>query len=782
MTTSPLAGPLKVASALIVVYSASVGFLPLFAGPTYEAALAAGAAYPVIIAVVVARSVVRLGPLPSVALRIGATVGAGSALAGLAVFCLHGARVGFCDPLTGIAHFLLAPGAGAVLAGVWGGAVGVLARELTRRPSAAFAAVIATVLAISAPLGGIGLSVFRFYTSPMIFAFDPFFGYFSGTLYDTVISAASRLATYRAGSAATLLGAFALSDTFVRDADGALRWQPWGRPVSTVLGAGCAFASLLVTLEGPALGHFQTTTTISQALGQRVLSERCTVLYGAGIRAQAASVLARECNAHLTELERTFEIPASGDVTVFLFRDAEQKGWLMGASHTYIAKPWRREVYLQHQAYPHPVLAHELAHVVAGSFGVGPFLVAGPLGGWLPDPGRIEGIAVAAAPPQDAELTSLEWSAAMRRLNLLPPLASVFRLSFLGINSSSSYTVAGAFVGWIKDEYGAAALRRWYGGESLEAVTGLSWTELERGFGARLDATTVSDAALAVARARFDRPAVFGRRCPHDVDRLLGEAALELGSFRPIHAQGLFDQALSMDPSNFGARISREDCALVAGEPEAARKGLAALSADRTLLAAQRAVIEERLGDMELRAGNAQAAQRHFRAAAEHVVSEDQQRLLAVKEYAATSPYRDALTALLAPDPVSGADWGAASAALARWSAEEPKDGLPEYLLGKNQFNQGHWRLAAEHLDRALGRHLPTLSLEREAVRTRVLCACALGDANTAVTLSQRYEALAQAGSRGPAVSTARRAEFARTVKRCVPSAVSTPDPAVEKP
>src|SRR5690606_16809945 len=139
---------------------------------------------------------------------------------------------------------------------------------------------------------------------------------------------------------------------------------------------------------------------------------------------------------------------------------------------TYIAKPWRREVYLQPAGFPHPVLGHELAHVVAGSFGAGPFRVAGPLGGWIPDPGRIEGVAVAAAPRDDGDVALEEWAAAMRQVKLLPPLGRVFRLSFLGESSARAYTVAGAFMAWLREQQGAEVVRRWYGGESLLDLTG----------------------------------------------------------------------------------------------------------------------------------------------------------------------------------------------------------------------------------------------------------------------------------------------------------------------
>ncbi len=58
----------------------------------------------------------------------------------------------------------------------------------------------------------------------------------------------------------------------------------------------------------------------------------------------------------------------------------------MGAADTFIAKPWRREVYVQAGGYPHPVLGHEVMHVIAGAFARGPFRIAGGAGGLLPDP------------------------------------------------------------------------------------------------------------------------------------------------------------------------------------------------------------------------------------------------------------------------------------------------------------------------------------------------------------------------------------------------------------
>src|SRR5690606_19571073 len=121
-----------------------------------------------------------------------------------------------------------------------------------------------------------------------------------------------------------------------------------------------------------------------------------------------AELVGRDCDAHVRALERWFDAAYPHRIVAFVFESEAQKGRLMGAASTYIAKPWRREIYIQMGRYPHPVLGHELAHVVAGEFGEGPFAVAGALGGLLPDPGRIEGVATAAAPRENDSLTLAE--------------------------------------------------------------------------------------------------------------------------------------------------------------------------------------------------------------------------------------------------------------------------------------------------------------------------------------------------------------------------------------
>ncbi len=741
-----------------------LGFLPLFGGPGYESALGLGLLLPLPVACACAleawplkaRGQPEAAPRSALGTLLGAQRFALLLLAAqLVLLLLHGARAGFCDAREGLLSFLLGPAAGVLLAATWGAWVGLVAVHLGRGRG------LALGLAALGPLGGVLLSLWRFWSSPMIFAFDPFVGFFAGTLYDTVIDAVPRLLTYRLGSLCSLVFAFCLAALLRRSASGRLRWAPARRIACLPLGVLALGGSVGVYLWGPELGHYQNVRSLRAQLGQSWASARCDVLYPSGLSLERAQLLGRECDAHVAAHEAYFAGVFSGRVTVYVFASAEQKGALMGASHTYIAKPWRREVYLQNDNYPHPVLGHELAHVVAGSFARGPFAIAGPLAGWIPDPGRIEGFAVAASVPGlESEYNLFEWTRALLDLKLLPSLDRVFRLSFLGQNSSTAYTVAGAVVAWLHEEYGPAPLRAWYGGASLEQAFGKSLGELDAGFRARLAQVELAPWVLDLARARFDRPAIFGRRCPHEVDELLAEGNAALERFDVGAAGAAYLRTLRLDPQNFGARVGLAVCEQRRGEPVAADARYAELGADGALTRVQRSLVAERRGDVALLQGELEQAEQHYAEAARDALDEARNRTLAVKSYAARSDGRAAITQLLIGDPERGSDLMESSAALGEWSARDPALGLADYLLGKNLYGRFRWREASAHLERALERQLPLAGVRLEALRVGVLAACALG--NTELASARLREYLSES-----AVGEVRRQAMTRFAAQC---------------
>ena len=720
------APPQRIATIVVALLVGGAGFLPLFGGPGYEHALACGLVLPTAAAITTAVEVARfrtnMSPLACVSR--GLLTGIWLAVVGFATAILHGLRVGFCDLPGGALGFVMTAGAGAAMGGAWGAIAGEIAgRGVKKR-------LWATLLGLAAPLLGIVISVLRFYASPMIFAFDPFFGYFSGTLYDTVIDPGAALVTYRVGSLASLVALVFIASIVTRNARGVLRVAPLGydppRMARMLLGLVGLAVSLGITIGGASLGHWQTSSTIARDLGGHAEGARCDVVYPDGMRKDQVALLVRDCEENLRSVEALLGVRGPDRVTAFFFRDAGDKKRLMGAADTYIAKPWRHEVYVQVQSYPHPVLGHELAHVVAGSFGSGPFRIAAAHG-FVPNPGLIEGIAVAASPDDD-ELTDLQWARAMMELDILPPMARIFSLGFLGESSAKSYTLAGAFVRWVLGRNGAEVVRKWYGGEDLATLTGRSWEALDGEFRVALSKEELLPETLAYAKAKFDRPSVFGRRCPHVVDGIRREADHCRDALQIDRALVLYEEVMKRDPHDNAARFGEALAQARYGDAAAGRSALEAMAADQAMPRTWRDRSAETIADLDLLEGHGEEARARYEALAILQLDEDIGRTLEVKAYAATSKGRGAIASLLIGAPGRPVDATEATARLGAW-AEGTHDSVADYVLGKNLAQREWWNEAAAHLDRALDTGTePTARIARELLRQRAISACALSD------------------------------------------------------
>jgi tetratricopeptide (TPR) repeat protein len=746
---------------LSVLVLGALGFLPQLGGPGYDAALVSGAILPSIAAVAAALEMSRTRPRPSDAVARGASIGVVLALAGFLVVLLHGARVGFCDPGEGLWIYVLGPGFGAALGGVWGGLMGLVAARLATHRSRGVERAVAVALAVAGPLAGIGVSFYRFLSSPMVFAFDPFFGVFAGPLYDTVVNVVDRLLTYRQGTLATLLAVTLGAALFERATELGFRGAALERPGTALLAVVTAVLSIVHAASGPHFGHWSTAASIEEALGGHYAGKRCDVVHARALARRDVALFTRDCDGAVTQVEAYFGARGPEHVRVYLFANEGEKGWLMGASHTYIAKPWRREVYVQQAPYPHPVIAHELAHVIAGSFASGPFRVAGPLGGLWPDPGRIEGFAMAAAPDETDELTALEWAASMLDLGILPPLSSVFQLDFLSLSASKAYTVAGAFVSFLRERYGVAALRRWYAGAPLRDIAGGRELDgLDHDFREALKALHVTSRARATAQARFERPAFFARHCPRIVDRTLGDAGARLGSGDVNGAETAYREALALEPTSFDARFGLAACERQRDNARAAVEKFLALTQSPDFMQLQSARALETAADIELAEEHLEPARALYTRALELTFDEDRRRTLEVKQAATSGRGRTAVVTLLIGSAEQPPSWDAAAPLIQAWADSDATTDVPSYLIGRNLLNTGRYRAATAYLDQSLALAATLPSVRREALRLRVIGACALNEDPAKLGLVERFTHDAD-------LAPARRAGLSRLVERC---------------
>lgn len=718
--------PVGVAAAGAALFSGAVGFAPLFGGPGYEHALACGLVLPTLAAVAVAFDGLarRDRSLLDLVVR-AAGVGLLVALVAHAVALLHALRTHACDVPSGVALWWCGPGVGTVLGATWGVVAGEAARlrEAPRRAAVAFAAL--------APLSSVAVSIVRFYRTPAVFAYDPFVGYFSGTLYDTVIDHGGALYTYRLGSLFSLSAVWLAASVLERSPSGSppiARVALGGRALLR-LGAAALVgaASVGLALSAGSLGHTATRATLEAALGQVAYGRRCDVFVPKSVDAAAAALLARDCDEQLGEVDRFFGTQTDGRVTAFFFDSAESKKALMGAAQTYIAKPWRREVYLQVAPYPHPVLGHELAHVVAGTFARGPFRVAGSLGGLWPNPGLIEGAAVAASPPLD-DMTPELWARSMLDLELLPPTSDLFSMGFLGGASARSYTAAGAFVGWVRQQKGPEVLRKWYGGVPLEDLFGAPWPTIETSYAEYLRKLRVVPEAKAYAEARFRAKGVFGRRCPHEVDALRAEADACAEGRRAAEAIRLYDVVLRLDGGEHHSALARARVERMLGDRAKGREALEAMSANEDLPRPVRDRADEALGDAAWLEGDLSTAQQRFERVAGRAFDEDLGRTAAVKAEAVKSPdAAAAVRALLLGDGEHGPSPFIGAGELGLWQGKS-ESSLGLYLLGRSFVNQGRYARGGELLARALELEIVDARVAREALRLRAVAACVSGD------------------------------------------------------
>jgi hypothetical protein len=702
----------------------------LLRGPGYELALVFGLVGPFVASLWVALGRSRAPVFGSLAR--GAWVSA----AVLLVAFLGGLQSPACERGQAYALMLLGPTLGTVLA-----ALCTEAALFARLRSAKLQRIPRALIGLLMPLAPICIGLYGIYASPAVFAYSEFVGYFAGPLYDRVEYRFETLLSYRAGSILLGVGLSLL-----------LRKQ------AVRLGILCLGGYFLVRSLGDQLGHETSAESLSRALSGQVRFNGCLVTYAEEKTSRAeAELIARECSVHLGELAEYFEVEPEREVLVRLFGSVEEKARWTGAGRTYVAKPWRGEIYVHSSGYPHPTLRHELAHIVAARFGRGPFRIAGELGGWIPDPGRIEGFAVAAAPHENSDGTLLEWARAQVVVGAMPPLRRLFQFGFYGESSARAYGAAGAFIAYLREEYGAGALRAWYGGADLEELTGQSIAELERGFHRALERETVPEVVQSAARARYSGPATLERICPHAVDRILARAERTC-SLDPRAAERLASQAWTWEPRAREASLFLSRCYLGAGASDEARRLLGPVPGEPPWTEEQK---REGRADLDWLEGRAERALDAYRELLSEASSSGQRRALWLKIWALTDARGSADETLVRELLARRAGPVEIVSYLAQSAESEESEFLRAYLLGRALLSLGQPGPAADAFLRAQTERAPSLEFEQENERSLMVSLC---QARRSEEAKQVFESL-DLSTR----SAARRLELEGIQRRCLP-------------
>ena len=111
--------------------------------------------------------------------------------------------------------------------------------------------------------------------------------------------------------------------------------------------------------------------------------------------------------AQLTDF---LKVNSSKKIISYIYPDEKTRKRIIGAEATTIANPIHKEIHLVYYYFPHPVLKHELTHVLSSEFGTRFLKIS-------PKVGLIEGLAVAADWNNSDGFNHHEWSHGMLKTN-----------------------------------------------------------------------------------------------------------------------------------------------------------------------------------------------------------------------------------------------------------------------------------------------------------------------------------------------------------------------------
>ncbi|MGB0678578.1 MAG: hypothetical protein ACPGUV_02830, partial [Polyangiales bacterium] len=623
-------------------------------------------------------------------------------LALFAPLLVNGLRLRWCDPQGALSFVVLGPLCACALAAL----VGLVLVRLRPQGRAAGAGALAV------PLLTFLWALYRFYAGPSIALYGHFFGFFPGTFYDARLTLSPAYLLFRLESCGWGLSLAAFWWATARACTRRVRL------VWLVLGLMGLALGLTLRLQAEPLGTASSRAHLARHLSSVAAGRYCRVHAPPGVGVSELVRWRRDCDFRVLQMHQHLGLPVKRRVTAFMFRDAAQKKALMGAGQTLIAKPWRRAVYLQRAGWPHPVLAHEVAHVVLGEVAPGPFRVAGRLGGWLPEAALIEGAAVALAWTPRQGLTPHQWAGHLAARGQLPPLAALSGLRFVLQPAAQAYTVMGSFLRYLWQHAGRAAFIQVYRAGDLTVLGQRRLQRLEAQWRRFLKAQSLPPAAAALGEQRFSRPSNFRAPCPHQVAELR-------------HRTG---RALRRQAWHEAGRLCAQIEAVLPGDPEAtalqlwlqAKRGdvVAASTRARRLTAARRlprAVAAQsfvRLADAAWRAGKRSVARQLLKDLQRWPLPIDLERNVAVRRLALQAPAPERL--LLRRYFTQEFESTASAVAALHWSHlldKRRQDGLGVYLTARQLYMQQHYHMAEVALQRALGRGLPHPLLCRETRR-----------------------------------------------------------------
>ncbi len=747
----------RLSAAFAVIVGVVLTFIPLLAVHGVESALALGVLLPPWVAATAASYTERNRGTRGIDLMLR-TIGAGLLIWSIPVvlLALSSVRIRQCAPGEGLAFMVLGPAVGCALAAC----AGVWVAGSTSRPrlSPWFAATI--------PIGAALLGLWAFYATPTVYVFGAFAGYFPGAIYDDLAQIPTRYLTYRATMVVTVLSLTVLFDALWDPASAKLDLRGRGR---SCLGAITVSAGALGIVaasywHGDHLGHWVSEEYLIDRLGKTEQGRHCVAHMPRETLPEDARRLLEDCDFHVERTRKLLGLSSTEPVTAYFFRNQNEKKDLIGVGRTLIAKPWRGEVYLQMAGWPHPVLGHEIAHAVLAEAGRGPFSVAATFGGLIPNPGIVEGAAVALAWDLRDDLDPDQWSRIMVDRQELPAASTVMSVEFSALPARRAYMAAGSIIRFLIATRGMDAFLEAYRGGTIEGLP-----ELEAQWHTYLEEVPVTPHERGVAEVALARPSIFSAVCPHELARLRAHLSGDTAARDDARTIETCRAILDIDGHEAQAHAALVGALARAGNDAEA---LAELDALRGAMNAPKPIVAaalEQYADASWTLGNLGEAAKLYEELLAIPRTDGPARQSEVKKIAlgATPAERELIYEMLL-----GRSSSPVVVHLAHALASMRDDGLGQYLEARQLMGRNRFALALPLLQEATRLGLPTLRLRLELSRLLGITFFALG----------RYGESAEAWRQRAWTSRAANAEAERWLERIEYAQTRTVSPVLPGP
>lgn len=664
------------------------------------------------------------------------------------VLLVNSIRVKNCNYFEGFSFFFWISVLSSVCGLVWGVFVGLCFRKRW-------------VSLLVGCLGWIGISLvwtgWRFLATPALFSYDPFFGYYPGSIYEEIVTLRPAFFWARwihgCGVATLLALVLASYDPSVLR----LRMERFirsGRLRGIVVLCGVVWMGGFVA--GQWLGVRSDHHLLQHHLPLVRETSHFTIHYPPKSSiAEDIDHWARECEFRYQEIKTMWGVEP-GDasasrlhgwmqklapqgspkkIKVYLFANQEDSQRFVGITQSLVTKAWNQEVYLVGIPWNHSVIKHELTHL---------FLEKSILS---LNPGLFEGAAMA------SEWAGGEYSLAqeakmMRKTHLEPPLRQVFGLAFWTLPAHRAYVLSGALIRYTWERFGRdRCLQLAFSSgrpADFERIFGIPFDQLVGDFYGWVDQQPLPPKTPNRPSEALARKDLFHKVCAHDIAKRTRRVWQHVRQEDWQQALEELDSICRDDPQNLEHKWERVEILWERGDFLSSQSQAEALL---PLLQKEAHPLEgallERLGDLSILVGHNAVAMRYYQEALALAFSTSKRRFLFAKQEALKSNQIKLLDFLIRPErdrqgrriPRDGVrDWFL----LSQDCALESSNGLCSYFLGARLLEERAYEEADQVLGQALRRTLPDDSLVEYALFLRAKAAFLRGAFQSAAGLFEQ--------------------------------------------